>query len=92
MERALINIINQVGVNINDAIRNPYKAEMLKYVCGLGPRKVDVLLKILRFDHIQRQNDIESQKSHSSEKQHLMLGRYYIYFYIIYYLLRMNKI
>ncbi|CAJ0831346.1 5722_t:CDS:10 [Entrophospora sp. SA101] len=27
-----------------------------------------------RIDHIQRQNDIESQKSHSSEKQHLMLG------------------
>ncbi|CAH1761031.1 6375_t:CDS:10 [Entrophospora sp. SA101] len=63
LERALINIISQVGVNINDAIRNPYKAEMLKYVCGLGPRKVDALLKILRFDdheEVTTRKDLES--------------------------------
>ncbi|CAG8566784.1 20142_t:CDS:10, partial [Dentiscutata erythropus] len=45
LQRAFINIVNEIGVDINDAINSPYKSDLLQYVSGLGPRKVDALYK-----------------------------------------------
>ncbi|KAK4053287.1 Transcription elongation factor spt6 [Microbotryomycetes sp. JL221] len=45
LERALIEIVNNVGVDINRAVRNQYYAALLPFVSGLGPRKADYLLK-----------------------------------------------
>lgn len=45
IESAYVDIINMVGVEINEAIRDPYIAQLLPYVAGLGPRKASGLLR-----------------------------------------------
>ena len=40
----LVDIMNKVGVEINRAVADPYYQHLLPFVCGLGPRKADVLL------------------------------------------------
>ncbi|GAA5879533.1 hypothetical protein JCM1840_003438 [Sporobolomyces johnsonii] len=45
LERALIEVTNRVGVDINKAVRNAYYAHLLPYVSGFGPRKADGFLK-----------------------------------------------
>ncbi|KAF9363497.1 Transcription elongation factor spt6 [Mortierella sp. NVP85] len=50
LERALINIINAVGIDFNAVVDSPYKAHMLQYICGLGPRKAQSLIKNIEAD------------------------------------------
>lgn len=45
LERALVDVVNKVGVDINRAANDDYYASMLPYVAGLGPRKAQVLIK-----------------------------------------------
>ncbi|GAA5841172.1 hypothetical protein JCM11251_003227 [Rhodosporidiobolus azoricus] len=45
LERALIDVTNKVGVDINKAVRNQYYSHLLPYVAGLGPRKADNVIK-----------------------------------------------
>ncbi|KAI5788773.1 SH2 domain-containing protein [Pyronema domesticum] len=45
LESAMVDTVNLCGVNVNDAVRDPYKANLLPYVSGLGPRKKDQLIK-----------------------------------------------
>ncbi|KAF7969884.1 hypothetical protein HWV62_25605 [Athelia sp. TMB] len=44
-ERALVDITNKVGVDINRALTDVYYQHLLSFVCGLGPRKAQVLVK-----------------------------------------------
>lgn len=44
-ERALVDITNKTGVDINRAAADPYHQHLLPFVCGLGPRKAQLLLK-----------------------------------------------
>ena len=50
LDRALINIINAVGIDFNAVVESPYKAHMLKFICGLGPRKAQSLIKSIEAD------------------------------------------
>ncbi|KAF9917029.1 Transcription elongation factor spt6 [Lobosporangium transversale] len=50
LDRALINIINAVGIDFNAVVDSPYKAHMLQYICGLGPRKAQSLIKSIEAD------------------------------------------
>ncbi|KAF8928944.1 SH2 domain-containing protein [Dissophora ornata] len=50
LDRALINIINAVGIDFNAVVDSPYKAHMLQYICGLGPRKAQSLIKNIEAD------------------------------------------
>ncbi|KIJ44055.1 hypothetical protein M422DRAFT_60198 [Sphaerobolus stellatus SS14] len=45
LERALVNVVNAVGVDINRAVNDPYCQLLLPYISGLGPRKAQVLIK-----------------------------------------------
>ncbi|KAI8081499.1 SH2 domain-containing protein [Halteromyces radiatus] len=45
LERSLITVVNDLGVDINAAIHSPYIAASLQYVCGFGPRKAQSILK-----------------------------------------------
>ncbi|KTW28720.1 chromatin-remodeling histone chaperone SPT6 [Pneumocystis jirovecii RU7] len=45
LETAIVDIVNLVGVNINDVVKSSYKSNLLPYVCGLGPRKAQSLCK-----------------------------------------------
>lgn len=47
LERALVNIVNSVGVDINRAVNDHYYQHLLQYVCGLGPRKAQKLIKMI---------------------------------------------
>lgn len=44
-ERVLVDITNKVGVDINRAVADSYYAHLLPFVCGLGPRKAQALIK-----------------------------------------------
>ena len=45
METAIVDIANLCGVDINDAVINPYRALALPFIAGLGPRKSQSVLK-----------------------------------------------
>jgi transcription elongation factor SPT6 len=44
-ERVLVDVTNKVGVDINRAVADSYYQHLLAFVCGLGPRKAQVLVK-----------------------------------------------
>jgi transcription elongation factor SPT6 len=44
-EEVLVDITNEVGVDINRAVADPYYQHLLPFICGLGPRKAQVLVK-----------------------------------------------
>lgn len=45
LETALVDLVNLCGVDINEAVGNPYVANLLPYVSGLGPRKAQAVIK-----------------------------------------------
>ncbi|CAG8446539.1 1713_t:CDS:10 [Diversispora eburnea] len=48
LQRGFINIINEIGVDFNQEMNKENKIDLLQYVSGLGPHKVDDLIgKIL---------------------------------------------
>lgn len=50
LETALVDMVNLVGVDINEAVTDTSTANLLPYVCGLGPRKAAHLLKIINLN------------------------------------------
>ncbi|KAG0252718.1 Transcription elongation factor spt6 [Mortierella polycephala] len=66
LDRALINTINAVGIDFNSVVESPYKAYMLQYICGLGPRKAQSLIKSLEADQqggtLDKRNDLVVRK------------------------------
>ncbi|KAF8964059.1 transcription elongation factor SPT6 [Flammula alnicola] len=44
-EQVLVDVTNKVGVDINRAVTDTYYQHLLPFVCGLGPRKAQVLVK-----------------------------------------------
>lgn len=50
LETALVDMVNLCGVDINDAIGDMSLANLLPYICGLGPRKANQLLKIVNLN------------------------------------------
>ncbi|KAH9854249.1 transcription elongation factor Spt6 [Lenzites betulinus] len=45
LERVLVDAVNKVGVDINRAVTDAYYQHLLRFICGLGPRKAQVLIK-----------------------------------------------
>ncbi|KAI8071784.1 SH2 domain-containing protein [Gongronella butleri] len=45
LERSLISVVNDMGIDINAAVHSPHIASALPYICGLGPRKAHSILK-----------------------------------------------
>lgn len=50
LEMAMIETVNLVGVDINEAVSDTYTANLLQYVSGLGPRKAAHLLKVININ------------------------------------------
>lgn len=59
LETALVDMVNLVGVDLNEAVGDPSTANLLPYVCGLGPRKAAHLLKIVNMNGGVVNNRIE---------------------------------
>ncbi|KAH6665904.1 transcription elongation factor SPT6 [Plectosphaerella plurivora] len=47
LESAMVDMVNLCGVNINEAVSDPYTANLLPFVSGLGPRKATSVLKAI---------------------------------------------
>jgi transcription elongation factor SPT6 len=45
LETAMVDIVNLCGVDINEAVNDPYTANLLPYLSGLGPRKASAVIK-----------------------------------------------
>ncbi|KAJ2962458.1 hypothetical protein NQZ79_g2382 [Umbelopsis isabellina] len=45
LERALVNVVNSIGIDINAALKDTYVASALPYICGFGPRKAQHTLQ-----------------------------------------------
>jgi transcription elongation factor SPT6 len=44
-ERVLVDVTNKIGVDVNRAVTDEYYQHLLPFVCGLGPRKAQVMVK-----------------------------------------------
>lgn len=44
LERALVNSVCAMGIEINTCVAEPYSRAMIPFVSGLGPRKADSLV------------------------------------------------
>lgn len=47
LETAMVDMVNLCGVDINEAVSDQYIANLLPYVCGLGPRKATSVIKAI---------------------------------------------
>ena len=47
LDTAMIDMVNMTGVDLGDAVADPYIANLLPYVCGLGPRKAAHVVKVI---------------------------------------------
>ncbi|XP_031835725.1 transcription elongation factor SPT6 isoform X1 [Nomia melanderi] len=43
-----VNRVNEVGVDVNKAVQQAYCGNLVQFVCGLGPRKGQALIKMLK--------------------------------------------
>ena len=50
LETAMVDMVNLCGVDINEAVGDSYTANLLPYVCGLGPRKATQVLKAINLN------------------------------------------
>lgn len=51
-----VNRVNEVGVDINEVVINNYCANLVQFVCGLGPRKGAMLVKLLKQTNQRLEN------------------------------------
>lgn len=54
-ERVMVETVNAVGVDINQALAHDHVAPMLQFLCGMGPRKAtDLVQKLGKFKQVAR--------------------------------------
>ena len=60
IDSVYVDFVNLVGVDINEAIRNSYLANVLSYVAGLGPRKASGMLQAIQSkgETLANRNDL----------------------------------
>lgn len=51
-----VNRVNEVGVDINKAVQQAYSGNLIQFVCGLGPRKGQALIKMLKQTNQRLEN------------------------------------
>ena len=50
LETSMVDMVNLCGVDVNEAVSDLYTANLLPYVCGLGPRKAAQLIKVINVN------------------------------------------
>jgi transcription elongation factor SPT6 len=48
LENAMVDMVNLVGIELQDSYDDPYLKKLIPYICGLGPRKADRLIKAIQ--------------------------------------------
>ncbi|KAK7079180.1 Transcription elongation factor SPT6 [Halocaridina rubra] len=51
-----VNRTNEVGVDLNRAVAYPYTQNLVQFICGLGPRKANLLLKNMKQNNQRLEN------------------------------------
>ena len=51
-----VNRTNEVGVDLNRAVAYPYTQNLVQFVCGLGPRKANALIKQMKQTNQRLEN------------------------------------
>jgi len=67
--RTFIDVVNEVGLDINHALRHKFAAGPLQFVAGLGPRKAQALLQALerKGGLVSSREEIGAILSHDDE-------------------------
>lgn len=50
LESAMVDMVNLCGVEANEAVSDLYSANLLPYICGLGPRKAGQFIKVVNLN------------------------------------------
>lgn len=50
LETAMVDMVNLCGIDINEAVGDPYTQNLLPYICGLGPRKATAVIKAINVN------------------------------------------
>ena len=50
LETSMVDMVNLCGVDVNEAVSESYTANLLPYVCGLGPRKAAQLIRVINLN------------------------------------------
>lgn len=56
LELEFVNRTNEVGVDVNLAVQLGHKSHLVQFVCGLGPRKGQALLRVLKQTNQRLEN------------------------------------
>jgi transcription elongation factor SPT6 len=48
LETAMVDMVNLVGIDLPETYDDKYLSKLIPYVCGLGPRKADRLIKAIQ--------------------------------------------
>ena len=51
LKRVGIEVVNLVGVNLNETVNSDHLKNQLQFVCGLGPRKAYSLLERIKVEN-----------------------------------------
>ena len=51
-----VNRVNEVGVDVNKAVQQAYSGNLVQFVCGLGARKGQALIKVLKQTNQRLEN------------------------------------
>lgn len=51
-----VNCTNEVGVDLNRAVAHPYTQNLVQFVCGLGPRKANLLIRNMKQNNHRLEN------------------------------------
>ncbi len=62
LEIEFINRVNEVGVDLNRCNQCPHTAHSLQFVSGLGPRKAQHIIKVLRHQRAQLMSTLSQDK------------------------------
>ncbi|XP_025986196.2 LOW QUALITY PROTEIN: transcription elongation factor SPT6 [Solenopsis invicta] len=54
-----VNRVNEVGVDVNKAVQQAYCGNLVQFVCGLGPRKSQALIKMLKQTNQRLENRMQ---------------------------------
>lgn len=62
LEIKFINVVNDVGVDLNRCDVEPHTSGVLQFVCGLGPRKAAHILKVLRAERLDLKGKLTNKE------------------------------
>jgi transcription elongation factor SPT6 len=76
LETAMVDMVNLVGIDLPESYDDKYMGKLLPYVCGLGPRKADRLVKAIQAngDEILSRYDLLGVSENTSRDLKAAMG------------------